>query len=607
MDWKRKILDAGASLRRLVAISLIGGSSVHAATPDYARSAVAADLASQVREIANETMTSRGKKERRIATTVRIVVVAATAYRTDRDEVIGIAIQMATAASRAAPSFAEVISRSIAFVPAVSRFAGAASEVRAAAFSAARGRPYHSPGSVAKARRAPAAPRPAPMEEPAVDNAPRAEAPAEVAQAPEAAAVAGESSESSAAPADAGSSPEGSRTVTPESASSEPMQGDEGTSNGSRASISSQQPLIQLGDNASLSVSADAAIKRDSNIFLAENNKVAATIYTATPGIAFNYGARSLAHADLAYNESFNRYSGNAAPNVNLATANGDFGYDDGSLKLGAGGSYQQLYQNNVGVISLTGSELIRSDVTAFDANAQTLIFSKIGAGVAATYNRIEFNSTPGLFGSHTLEVPFNFFYAITPKLDLTAGYEFDEITPDGNGAVAKGGYYNVGARGNFTSKLSGGFTVGYRAVRVPMMPQSHDLGLGANLNYEITPRTSATLQAGRDNNVSAQGQVLKTASYSFGLSSDIGNQWQAGAGVTYRTVDYGQELYSFEAALLAKPRTDDYWEGNFHLTYNPTRWFSTSASYILRDNRSTLPGVEFTDSVLSLDLRVHY
>jgi hypothetical protein len=593
----------------MVAISLIAGSSVHAATPDYARSAVADDLGSQVREIANETMTSRGKKERRIATTVRIVVVAATAYRTDRDEVIGIAIQMATAASRAAPSFAEVISRSIAFVPAVSRFAGAASEVRAAAFSAARGRPYHSPGSLAKARRVPAPPRAAPMEDSSGDTAARAES----AQAPEAstAPMAGEASEANAAPADAGNGPEESRTVTTTTtettSSSEPMQGDEGTSNGSHASISSQQPLIQLGDNASLTVSADAAIKRDSNVFLAENDKVAATIYTATPGVAFNYGARSLAHADLAYSESFNRYSGNVAPNVNLATANGDFGYDDGSLKLGGGGAYQQLYQNNVGVISLTGSELIRSDVTAFDASAQTLIFSKIGAGVAATYNRVEFNSTPGLFGSHTLEVPFNLFYAITPKLDLSAGYEFDEITPDGDGTVAKGGYYNVGARGSFTSKLSGGFTVGYRTVRVPQMPQSHDLGLGANLSYEITPRTSATLQAGRDNSASAQGQVLKTASYSFGLSSDIGNQWQAGAGVTYRTVAYGQELYSFETALLAQPRTDDYWEGNFHLTYNPTRWFSTSASYILRDNRSTLPGVEFTDSVLSLDLKVHY
>jgi polysaccharide biosynthesis protein VpsM len=607
---KKPTTRALGFLRSALFFCLASAIAATAATPDYARQAIADDLAAQIREIVNTSLISRDRKERRITSTVRIAVVAATAYKDDRAEVVGIASQMAMAAARAAPSYADVISKAVAFVPSVSRFAGAAGEVRAAAYSAARSRHQRPAEVLVRKHRAPkpadsdegpselASVQPAAREE--ASTAPQTDAqaeprvaeppaPAETVPATEAAAVPDQSTAQSAAP-----------EAMPDTS------GADQESTGKAASIASKQPLLAVGDSGAVDVSATIGARRDSNIFLSSTDKVAATILSVTPGVSFNYGQNSLAHANLGYEESFNRYSNGAAPNVNLASALGDFGYDDGSLKLAAGGQYQQLYQNNVGIFNISGSELIRSNITGLNASAESALFSKIGAGIAATYGRTEYNA-PGLFGNSQVNVPINLFYAITPKVDLSAGYAYSEMTPEGNGTIAKGGYSNVGARGNFTSKLSGGFTVGYQTERVAGSPTTHSLGLTSNLSLEMTPKTSAHLEATRDFVTSAQGQVAKNGSYTFGLVSDLTNQWQVSTGITYRTLDYGEELYSFESALLAQHRIDKYWEGNFQLNYIFTNWFSTNLSYVLRDERSTLPGVEFGDNILSLNLKFVY
>jgi hypothetical protein len=589
--------------------------SARAVAPEYARSAIADDLAAQVKEIANSTMVSRDRKERRITTTVRIAVVAATAYQEDRGEVVGTAIQMATAATRAAPSYAEVIARAIAFVPSVSRYAGAAGEVRAAAFAAARNRRKSPAGKLVRSAAAPRR-----EEEPAAEAAPEASvaappaesaAPAEapVAEAPVPAALA-EQSQAAPQPAETAAPAEAANTMASDAtgtgATSEDTSGEIKPS-AHPGSISSPQPLIPLGDNGSVAVSADLGVRRDSNIFLGDANKVAATIYSATPGIEANYGQNTLAHMNADYRESFNRYSDHAAPGVSLASTDAAFGYDDGTLKIGLNGDYNQLYQNNIGILSITGTELIRSNVTDFGGTFESGLFSKFAAGVGATYNRVEYTNVPGLFGSKTVNVPFNLYYSITPKVDLSTGYTYSELIPDDNGLRSKGGYYNVGARGNFTARLTGGITAGYEVQRTPGVAKTGDLGLTGNLNYEITPKTSATLALTRDFATSAQGQVLKNGSYSLGVTSDMSNRWQLGVAATYRTLDYGPELYAFEQQLLATHRIDDYWEASFKLSFILTRWMSMNATYVLRNNRSTLPGVEFSDDVFGLDVLLHY
>jgi hypothetical protein len=609
VDWNRKILSAGKRFRQWVIVSLVVAIPLRAAN-DASTAAIAVDLGEQVKEIANTGLISREKKEKRIATTVRIAVVAATAYHQDRGEVGGIAVEMAAAASRAAPAYADVIARAVAFVPAVARYAGAAGEVRAAAMSAARNRQVRSAGKLVRKQKAPA-PAAEEMQEapaaPPAETAAATEAPAAASEP--AAPVATEAPANTVATAETPSAAEAGQAMAQGTASqaAEETGAADMESNAKPASISSKQPLIPLGDNASLTVSTDLGVRRDTNVFLSPTDKQGATILSVTPGAGLDFGQNSLFHGLFDYHESFNRYSGNVAPNVNLASASGDLGYNDGSFKVDANGQYQQLYQNNIGILSITGTELIRSNVTNFGGSVETPLFSKMAAGLAVSDSRIEFVDTPGLYGNTALAAPFNLYYGITPKVDLSIGYTFTELTPDQMGAIAKGNYYNVGARGNFTSKLSGGVTVGYQTEQVPGSPVTHDLGLTSDVTLEITPKTSMSLKAVRDFADSAQGQVIRNGSYSLNFKSDFSDQWQMTLGATYRTLNYGPELYTFESALLNQKRIDEYWEGNFQISYIITRWLSATAGYLLRDNRSTLPGVEFSDDVFSLDIRFQY
>ena len=601
MDWNRKILSAGKRFRQWVIVPLVAAIPLRAAN-DVSTAAIAVDLGEQVKEIANTGFISREKKEKRIATTVRIAVVAATAYHQDRGEVVGIATEMAAAAARAAPAYADVIARAVAFVPAVARYAGAAGEVRAAAMAAARNRQARSAGKLVRRQKAPA---PAPAAEDMQES--QAASPPEAAPAPEAPAPAApEVPANTVASAETPSAAEAGQAMARGAAADE-QGATEMESNAKPASISSKQPLIPLGDNASLTLSTDLGVRRDTNVFLSPTDKQGATILSVTPGVGLGFGQNSLFHGLFDYHESFNRYSGNVAPNVNLASASGDLGYNDGSFKVDANGQYQQLYQNNIGILSITGTELIRSNVTNFGGSVETPLFSKMAAGLAVSDSRIEFVNTPGLYGNSALTAPFNLYYAITPKVDLSLGYTFTELTPEAMGAIAKGNYYNVGARGNFTSKLSGGVTVGYQTERVPGSPVTHDLGLTSDVTLAITSKTSATLKAAREFADSAQGQVIRNGSYSLSVKSDFSDQWQATLGATYRTLNYGPELYSFENSLLNQKRIDEYWEGNFQISYIMTRWLSATAGYLIRDNRSTLPGVEFSDDVFSLDIRFQY
>ena len=58
---------------------------------------------------------------------------------------------------------------------------------------------------------------------------------------------------------------------------------------------------------------------------------------------------------------------------------------------------------------------------------------------------------------------------------------------------------------------------------------------------------------------------------------------------------------------MVPQARTDRLWEGTFSASYLITEWFSTSASYLLRKNNSTLSSVEFSDNVMSLTLGLKY
>jgi hypothetical protein len=211
------------------------------------------------------------------------------------------------------------------------------------------------------------------------------------------------------------------------------------------------------------------------------------------------------------------------------------------------------------------------------------------------------------LVSSRYTDLPFSLYFRALPKLDFLTGFTYGVERPDGGGPTGKDFYYNVGLRGSLTPKLTGEFSVGDRTREVGSNPRERLLGFNGSFNYEVTPKTNAVLTLSRGFNTSALGESLTNGSYRLALRTELTPQWQVGTSLTYRSVDYGTAVFTVANFAAGTRRKDDYWEGGLDATYNYSQWLTASAYYTLRNNRSTVPGVEFSNNILGLILGLRY
>ena len=557
-----------------------GGDDPGAEVAAPGLSARASQLAADVREFAGAPGLSRSKKEKRIATAVRVAVVAATSYRQNPREILGAALELAAAAARAAPAYAEVIVNAAALAPSVAAVEGAAGQIRTEAMAAAKGQRTHPSRSVAARPRteAPPARRPRPSDD--EEPAPRVRHPA------------ADNADQEPAPR---------RTSRPRAVAADER--DDGTVE--EEVLRSRRTRRMQEENAGIHATVDLGVKHDDNIYLANTKKVSATILSATPGVAASWGQQSLAHGALGYSETFNRYVHKTDLNVSLGNGSASFGYDNGMVNVGLAGSYQQIYQSNADVLASGRSTLIKTTLTGGSANVETQLGSKTSLAAGGNLSDTKYDLA-GFIGNRNTTLPLNFYYKVTPKVDLSLGYSYGSQVPTGGGASSKDNYFNLGARGNFTAKLAGNFTVGYQTRRVGANPAEHLVAYTGAFDYALTAKTSSTLTVIRNFTASSLGASTKTGAYRLGLKSDLSPQWQLGTSVGYLDASYGAAVFRTTGTAPAQ-RTDHSWEGAFNATYIFTEWLTTSLSYNLRHNRSTIPGLDFASNVFSLSASFRY
>lgn len=537
----------------------------------------AIELAAQVGEISHSTMISRTKKEKRIATAVRVAVVAATAYKQDPDEILGIGLKLAAAAARAAPPFTEVIANAVSFAPAVARIDGAASRVRTAAFAAAK------TPEIRREKRAPigeyarTAEPPSANPEIAAAETPLRPTETEMTTKPVASELATQSTD---------------------------VDNAAGTSLTSPAATSRSK--FSLGSNLVFNLTADLGAQYNDNIFWTQTDKVADTLISVAPSAEYRFGQDSLAHGGITYKETIARYVNNSAPQVDLGTGSADFGYADDKLTLTGSASYNQLDQNNPDILAQQRRTLLRSNLFAVGGSAEAQLTGKISSKLGVDYNHTDYLTT-GLINTQHEDVPFSLYFVTTPKLALSTGVTYSVDRPDGGGPTGKDLYYNVGLRGSLTPKLSTEFSVGEQTREVADTPSQHLLGFNGSFTYEVTPKTNSVLVLSRGFSVSALGESLVNGSYQVGLTTDLTPQWQVGTSLTYRTVDYGTAVFTLDNFPEAIRRKDDYWEGGLQITYLYSQHLSASANYTYRTNQSTVPAVDFSDNILGLMLSLRY
>lgn len=345
-------------------------------------------------------------------------------------------------------------------------------------------------------------------------------------------------------------------------------------------------PFLAIGDGAEIFVTGAVGVRADDNIFL-QASGTSDTIFDITPGAELRFGNDAQVSGAFTLGTAFTRYSDNSNLNTSLFSADFNAGFDDGKMKLNFRAGFRESNQNTVDNRGLT-----RRDSFNISGTGEVEISQKtsVGSGITATHTNYK---RAGYADSDDLVVPVNFYYKWTPKVDLSAGYQYRGFQTQ-IGQDSTDHFFNVGARGEFTPKLNGMFNIGISTRNLDGGGNSSMLGLTANLNYALTAKTGLQITAGSSADTSPQGSQQKNYSLAGTLSAAISDQWSARAGLSYRGIDYST-------------RVDDFLEAQLGATYVINQVVSLVGAYAYRHNASELAGSEFTNNVFSLAANLRY
>ncbi|HVS52498.1 MAG TPA: outer membrane beta-barrel protein, partial [Opitutaceae bacterium] len=269
--------------------------------------------------------------------------------------------------------------------------------------------------------------------------------------------------------------------------------------------------------------------------------------------------------------------------------------YDDSKMKLQLTAGYHELNQNTPDVRGL-----IRRNVLSAGGNGEVEISQITSAGGGIQVDREDYRR-PGYSDSTTYTLPLNVYYKWTPKVDLSAGYRYRDYEANQN-QDSTDHFFNLGARGDFTPKLSGTFAIGVNTRRFNGTTAStsrnsgteSQLGLDASFSYEISAKTNLQLGASNDFGTTPQGQQQKNFTLNAAVNSKISAEWEANAGLSYRATGYGT-------------RTDDYYEATLGASYVINANIRIVGAYVYRRYNSDIASSEFTNNVFSLAANFRY
>jgi hypothetical protein len=235
---------------------------------------------------------------------------------------------------------------------------------------------------------------------------------------------------------------------------------------------------------------------------------------------------------------------------------------------------------------------LTRRDVFNFLAKSEVEVSPKSSASAGFSFAHTNYKRT-GYGDSDDYTVPINFYYKWTEKTDVSVGYQYRSYQT-AIGQDSTDNYLNVGARGEFTPKLHGMFTVGVTKRDLSGGSDETMLGLNANLTYDFSEKTTLQFGASSSPDTSPQGQQQKNFSLNGAVNCNISDQWKVNGGLSWRAIDY-------------LTRTDHYVEGTLGATYVVNAYVNIVGAYAYRTNSSVLAGGDFTNNVFSVAANLRY
>jgi hypothetical protein len=359
-------------------------------------------------------------------------------------------------------------------------------------------------------------------------------------------------------------------------------------------------PFLVMGDSAGLFLTGTLGVRADDNVLLA-SKKTSDVVFELVPGLEMVYGQNALTKGTFYYKDDISRFSDNDKLNTSLSSAGFNANYDDQKLKMNFDTSFTQLAQNTVDTRSTapvtgTKADFIRRDVFHIEVGSEDSITDKTAVGGSVVYENIDYKRT-GFDSSKITSVPIKYYYYVEPKIALSGGFSFRDTQLASGGIGSKDYFYNVGARGEFTPKLTGSFSVGYTERKMDAGSNENTVGILSSFTYAVAEKTSLQFGVNNDFGVSGAGQSERNLTWSAGVQSNLAVDWSAGASLSYRDINY----------LGLGARTDHYFEGSLNVTYTYSTVVNFTAGYTYRNNSSAQSAAAFNNNVFALAANIRY
>ena len=346
-------------------------------------------------------------------------------------------------------------------------------------------------------------------------------------------------------------------------------------------------PLLTFGPDVPLFITASESVRRDTNVYLTQQNTQADTIFIFIPGVEFHWSG-SQASLAITASEQFSRYAKIKNLNDHLADLTAASSYAGTYVSFSANASFVQQDQTSIGAQS--SEQTVSHSVGLGALNTEVTVGPNTHLGLGGMFERTTY-AQAGYIGTDEWSFPVDLYYALTPKTDLSLGYRSDLTRLDNGIGNSDASFYNIGARGSFTPKLSGQVRVGITELHDQSGQKSHDLGLSASLDYQATSNTKVDLSSGSGFTTSPVGTSERVFSVGLSASTQLSQAWGVSAGGSYQSTDY----------LYALARKDGFWVGNLGVNYTWTTTTGFQLAYVFRKNDSTLDSAVFNDNVLTL------
>lgn len=356
-------------------------------------------------------------------------------------------------------------------------------------------------------------------------------------------------------------------------------------------------PFVAVGDNAELFLTSTVGVSHDDNIYTRSSGEVSDTILEFTPGVDFVFGRNAATSGNVYYKHQFLNYSDNSSQNTNLPSLGINTLYKSGRSKFDLGASYQESSQNDFTRVSgvVTG-QIIQRKLTNLRGLGEFGLTEKTSLGAGATYAKTDYSSS-GFRDSDVWELPVDVYFSYSPKLETSVGYRYRSTELNRSTSLvpsSKDHFLNIGARGEFTPKLSGQVRLGWVKRSFDNGRDKSDFGAQANLTLAASAKTNLNMGLGSDFGSGPGGESITTKSVSLGASTRLDEQWSFNANLAYRDMKY-------------PTRSDNFTELGLGMAYTVNAYVNVAGSYTHRSQASDVATSEFKSNVFSLSANIRY